>query len=116
MSYITCTVDARGNLALTLAPEDREEWAERLEAVGDESALWEFMEGYWANGSYQPFDAGQGNPFVGLTDALCIAESMDIDDEGRNSIVGEFWYWQSATRSYGEELRDTGQAVFTLAR
>ena len=49
------------------------------------------LEQYSCNGSYAFFDAGQGNPFVGLTNAPCIAEAMDTDNDGTNIIRGEFW-------------------------
>lgn len=114
---ITCTVDAVGNLTLTLAAECRDEFAERMEAVGEDNALWEATESYWTNGSFQPFSAGDANPFVGLSDAPCIAECMDTHDNGEPEIVGRFWYFPAyMVKSYGQELLDTGRTTFNLVR
>ncbi len=83
----------------------------------DDSILWQIMEVYWANGGYEPFDAGQANPFVGLTSAVCIAEAMDTHDDGSKEIVGRFWYFGNyMLESPSETLADTGRVVFELAR
>lgn len=116
---IECTILPNGDLLLTRkdSPEARQEWAERLEAVGEDSALWEALERYWTNGGFQPFNAEDGNPFVGLSSAPCIAECMDTDDDGQNSIVGRFWYYSDyMVCSYGLDLQRTGQTIFQLAR
>lgn len=106
-----------GNLELSADKDTREEIAERLEEYGFHQVLAELFEPYYTNGGYEPFDAGQANPFVGLTEAPCIAESMDVHDDGRREIVGRFWYYPGyMLRCPLEELAETGRTVFTLAR
>jgi hypothetical protein len=104
--------------------------AERAWGPPDElSMLGSLTEPYWANGGFEPFDAGQANPFVGLTTAPCIAESMNVADDGEMEIVidpnlppspdGEarFWYYTNyMTRSFIDDLVESGRTVFTLAR
>lgn len=76
----------------------------------------EIFEPYSCNGSYELFDAGDANPFVGLTDAPCIAESMDYLEDGTKEIIGRFWYYSDYQLSYWfEELIDNGEVIFTLA-
>lgn len=78
--------------------------------------LHELTEGYWTNGSYEPFDASDGNPFVGLTDAPCIAESMDYLDDGTKVIIGNFWYYSDyMIKSFIDELLENSFVIFTLA-
>lgn len=78
-------------LVMRASPEARRELADTLIEQGFWTTLADMLEPYFTNGSYQPFDAGQGNPFVGLTDAPCIAEHLDVDDDGTQEIVGRFW-------------------------
>lgn len=114
---LTCRVDeATGNLHVTCdRPEDQEELAEIDSARGFWAALAEGLEGYSCNGSYAPFDAGDGNPFVGLTSAPCIAESLDWDDDGQAEIVGRFWYHANyMTECAVAELCAGNTVVFTL--
>ncbi len=73
------------------------------------------MEHLWTNGSYEPFDAGQANPFVGLTCAPCIAEQLDVLDNGDREVVGRLWYLGYQIVDPMEELKRTGQVVFSLA-
>jgi hypothetical protein len=110
---VEITIAANGNLVLTLPQEHREEWAYRMQAVGSDVALHEAVEGYWTNGSFEPFDAGDANPFVGLTSAPCIAEAMSVNDDGTREIVGRFWYFQNyMVTDFGAILRDTGTVEF----
>lgn len=79
------------------------------------SIMAELFEPYFMNGSYQPFDAGDANPFVGLTSAPCIAESMDVHDDGTREIVGRLWWFPDYQgRDDLEELKTHGHVVYTL--
>lgn len=85
--------------------------------MGDISALLDATEDYWTNGSYHAFDAGDANPFVGLTSAPCIAESLHFDDDANAEIEGRFWYYGDyMITSFIEEIIENGKVVFTLAR
>lgn len=89
------TVEANKDLTIKLEhQEERDELAEILEIDGTDQALSYLLEDEAVNGSYTAFDAGNGNPFVGLTEAPCIAESMDIDNNGKMTIQGEFWFYE----------------------
>lgn len=106
---------ANGALALKADPDDIETLQDHPE-WGDVEALCELTEGYWTNGGYQPFDAGDANPNVGLTSAPCIAESMSCDDAGRNAVEGRLWWFPDyAVRSPVKELVETGEVVFVAA-
>jgi hypothetical protein len=113
---LTCRVDENGNLRVTCdRSEDQEELVEVFAARGEMAALCEGLEGYSCNGSFAPFDAGDGNPFVGLTSAPCIAESLDWDGDGQAEIVGRFWYHSNyMTESAVQELCAGNTVVFTL--
>ena len=96
MTDITATITPEGDLAVTLTEDaDRDELRHQLEERGQMQVLADLLEPYYTNGGYQPFDASDANPFVGITGAPCIAESMDTDDEGNNTIVGRLWYFPS---------------------
>ena len=89
-----------GKLRITLDFFDEKEKAELIEELqemktkkDDLSILLDWTESYQTNGGYHPFDAGEGNPFVGLTEAPMIAESMDYDDDGNAMIDGDVWYF-----------------------
>ena len=114
----TCTINAAGNLVLTADEETREELRERGEDIGDDvSILCDLLESYACNGSYTPFDAGKANPFVGLTSAPCIAETLNFCDESEEwKIDGRFWaYMDYQITSPVAILRDEGEVIFTLA-
>lgn len=114
----TCTILANGDLKITISDEDRDELHDAIESEqGFWSIMAELFEHYACNGSYEPFDAADGNPFVGLTGAPCIAERMDVDDDGERTIDGEFWYFGDYMIADPlEELEETGEVIFTLAR
>ena len=116
---LTLTVLPNGNLRLAASNEARARLRE-LQARGmDEvSILCELTEPYWTNGSYCPFDAGAGHPFVGLTDAPCVAESMDYpDDADGPEIVGRLWWFPNyMVTSPIDELKRKGRVVFALAQ
>ena len=72
---LTLTIQPNGDLLIAASNTCRARLKETRERYDDVSALCELTEPYWTNGSFQPFDAGAGNPFVGLTSAPCIADS-----------------------------------------
>lgn len=110
------TILPNGDLRLTADNATRAYIAEELRSGNRNSVLWTLLEHEWANGGFTPFDAGDANPFVGLTSAPCIAESMTTEDDGENVIEGRFWYFANyMLRDELEELRDKGRADFQLA-
>lgn len=106
-----------GDLLVTADNAMRSNLAEALRSDrGYWSAFADLFESYSCNGSYTPFDAGEGNPFVGLTSAPCIAESMDYPDSGEAEIVGRLWWFPHyAIDDPLQELARHGRTVFTLA-
>lgn len=112
------TILPNGNLEVSISDaETRMEFADRAGQVGELSALVEFSEAYWTNSSFWPFDAGAANPFVGLTDAPCIAEGHTINDNGECEIIGRLWWFPDyMVKSFAEEIIQTGKTVFTLAQ
>ncbi|MDV7398515.1 hypothetical protein RZS08_44325, partial [Arthrospira platensis SPKY1] len=68
---ITISITALGDLEITASIEARQSLRETANGEGDypdfPTEMFDLMERYSANGSYTLFDAGQGNPFVGLT-------------------------------------------------
>lgn len=112
---LTCTVLPNADLKVTADNATR---AYIADAMRKERGYWTILshifEPYSCNGSYTPFDAGDGDPFVGLTSAPCIAECMHIADDGKKSIEGRFWWHPDyAIINELEELRDKGRFVFT---
>jgi hypothetical protein len=77
--------------------------------------LLDLTEGYWTNGSYAPFDAGDANPFVGLTEAPCIAENLTFDDDCQREIDGRLWaFMDYQIKDPMELLKRNGSVVFKL--
>lgn len=115
---LNLTILENGNLEISFDESDREGIEEMLsDGHSDLSILLEGTEHYFTNGSYHPFDASHANPFVGLTDATCIAQSLDYDDDGNAIIEGDFWYdAHSAIRNCIEEMLSDGRVIFTLAK
>lgn len=111
------TILPNGDLELAADAETREYIAEcQKEGKDYWSIMFDLFEPYSTNGEYTPFDAGQANPFVGLTSAPCIAESMDYPDDGNHEIVGRLWWYPDyMIRDDLGELRDTGRVAYTLA-
>lgn len=108
------TIQDDGRLLLETEIEDREILDEG--DLDDLERLYRLLEPYWSNGGFEPFDAGEGNPFVGLTSAPCIAESMDVDDDGACAITGRLWYFGDyMVRDFIEELRNHGRVAFDPA-
>lgn len=82
-----------GNLEITYDSIDYDEICEMLDAgKTDIDILLEGFEHYLTNGSFTPFDGSDGNPRIGLFGGTCIAEVMNIDEEGNCEIDGNFWY------------------------
>lgn len=113
---ITCTKLPDGDLLVTAGNETRQYIKDHLPR-SYWGTLAELFEPYFTNGKYEPFNAGDANPFVGLTSAPCIAESMTTKDDGTRKVEGELWWFPSyCLRDPLDELKNTGRTVFTLAR
>jgi hypothetical protein len=115
-TYFVASVQPDGDLLLTADAEAIEWMLDELQLERSEDMILLYgMEGYWTNGSYWPFDAGLGNPFVGLTGAPCIAEDLDIDESFNRSVVGRLWaFLDYQVKSLIDELATKGQVRFTL--
>lgn len=111
-------IQENGNLKLQIEVED----VEFIHDMGyddtistDDDVLCELLQPYSCNGSYAYFDAGNGNPFIGFTDAPCIAEELDYLDSGTIAIIGRFWYYGDyMSKSFINELTENGEVIFTL--
>lgn len=111
---ITATVLEGGNLRLTASPEDLAELHD-YDHWGEVDVLTHGMEHYWTSGRFQPFDPGHGNPFIGLTEAPCIAESMEVLSNGQRMIVGRLWWYpQYELKDCIHELVKHGYVDFTF--
>lgn len=114
---LQCEVLESGNLRV-IADNEARAWIKQEQELGrtSDDILWDGFEGYWNNGAYWPFDAGQGDPFVGLTSAPCIAESMDILDDGSRRIEGRLWWFPNyCVVDPVDELKRKGNVIFTFA-
>lgn len=108
---------ASGHLQITADAVARAELLDQMElGRTSDQILMDGTESYWTNGSYTPFDAGQANPFVGLTCAPCIAEHLDVDDDGARTVDGGLWWYPNYMVSDPMEvLMKTGSVVFRAA-
>lgn len=114
----TATINEHGHLVVTADQEARDEAASYrdYDHWGDIDVLTQGFEHYWTNGLFHPFPGNSINPRVGLTDAECIAEGMDTDEDGNNEIVGRLWWYpQYEVESCVTELIEKGTVTFTLA-
>jgi hypothetical protein len=114
---VSITIMTNGHLKITADNETRQ-WIKELQEKGRGSndILHTITERYWTNGSYEPFDAGDANPFVGLSSAPCIAQEMAYDDNGKKEIVGEYWYFGNyMLEDPMETLKRTGRVIFQKA-
>ena len=112
---ITCTILKNGNLKITAANETRGELKYQLENNGYWATLFTAFESYSTNGSFTPFDAAIGNPFVGITSAPCVAESLTVEDDGSSTVAGRCWaFIQYETKCDLTELINTGKVIYTL--
>lgn len=104
---------ANGDLRLALdGTEDSDEMSALLDLT-DDQALSVLLEPYFTNGNYYPFSGNEGNPFVGLTGAPCIAKHMSFSNCGKASIQGKLWWYPNyAVQSPVEELVNSKQVDF----
>lgn len=116
MCAVSCSVLANGDLEISADAETCSDIANRP-ADADYWSIWaDLFEQYSTNGLYTPFDADSANPFVGLTSAPCVAESMDVFDTGERAVVGRLWWFPKyQIIDPLELLRDCGRVVFALA-
>lgn len=117
MVEIECKVLENGDLKLIANEETR---AYITECEANQFGYWNIMatlfEHYATNGQYEHFDAGDADPFIGLSAAPCIAEWMDYPDEGGREILGRLWWLSDyAIRDDLAELRETGETIYHLA-
>lgn len=117
MIGIKCEVLENGDLRLQADEETRAYIAECEETqFGYWNTMASLFEHYATNGGFEHFDAGEADPFVGLSSAPCIAEGMDYPDEGGREIVGRLWWFPDyAVRDDLEELQRTGETIYRLA-
>jgi hypothetical protein len=106
-----------GRLKITADNEARQYIADKLHDGRGYWSIWaELIEPYSCNGSYTHFDAGQGNPFVGLTGAPCIAESMSYPDSGDLEVDGKLWYFDRYMLECDlRQLKNTGRVYYDAA-
>ena len=96
-----------------------ENLADRVATDGrDATILRDLFEQHWTNNGFEPFDAGQADPFVGLTEAPCITEHALVQgDDGEHRIQpGDrvWWYPDYGIRSPVDVLLDAGVVEFPL--
>ena len=109
---VNCKVLESGALLVTCDNETRAYIKEHM-PENYWGTLADIFESYLTNGSFEPFDAGQGNPFVGLTSAPCIAESLTVEDDGTRVIDGRFWWFPNYCLDDPlEQLKRHGRTVF----
>lgn len=113
---IKATILPNGNLKLSASNEVR-----RFIKENENNSYWrtmaELFEGYACNGSFDHFDSGQANPFIGLTSAPAVAEVMNTDDEGNHTIDGRCWaFMDYMVRDDLEELKRKGFVIYQLVR
>lgn len=112
---INATILPNGNLRVTAGNETRT-YIKENERRGYWGCLADIFEQHSCNGSFTPFDAGRGDPFVGLTSAPCVAESMNYEDDGSNTIEGRCWWFPDyCIRDPLDELKTRGVTIFKLA-
>jgi hypothetical protein len=119
---IKCVVLKNGSLKITAGNKTRELIKElQNQATGRVWNYWEIMqalfEGYACNSSFTHFDPSNANPFIGLTSAPCIAESIQYNDDGTDEVIGRLWYFADSTmRDDLEELKNKGFVVYQLVQ
>lgn len=108
---------SNGNLRLQLEDGEADELKTNMEDRNEDMLMAELIEPYSTNSSFSYFNAGDANPFVGLTSAPCIAESLHgPDEDGKIEVEGRLWWFPDyAVRSVVKELVERGQIVFPLA-
>ena len=114
-SELTIEIDANQNLVLMANDAARDCLREDSDQTDHGNVIYDLFEPYSTNGSYTLFDAGEGDPMVGLTSAPCIAESMIYGDDGMKTVDGRMWWYPDyAVSSYVDKLMATGRVVFQL--
>lgn len=114
---LTLTILPNGDLQLAASNDCRAYIREHRENMDDVSILCALTEPYWANGGFQPFNAEDANPFVGLTSAPCIAETLDTHDDGKCEVSGRLWVFMDyQIISPTEELMRRGRIIFKEAK
>lgn len=106
-----------GSLLLSCDDAERARLSDRLHKhCGWWGIIRDLFEPYSTNGSYEVFDGGDANPFVGLTAAPCIAESMDVADDGTRSVEGRLWWYPDyMVCDPLEDLARSGQSIWKAA-
>ena len=106
-----------GNLQLKADSSDIEGLIDYKGERDETMLMADLLEPYSTNGSFAFFDAGDANPFVGLTSAPCIAESLSgPDNDGKMEVEGRLWWFPDyAVRSIVDELIEKGEVVFQAA-
>lgn len=110
-----------GNLSFKITEDGKEYLESRMEQPEPEiiwkdtpaALLWDLMESYLTNGSYQPI------PSQGLTEAPCVAHYGDLthDDEGQITGVDKFWYFGNyMIVDEIAELYNGNEVIFTLVK
>lgn len=115
---LTAKILPNGDLLTTADNETRNEIAEFMSSGRNRwTILADIFEPYSCNGSFTPFDASDGNPFVGLTSAPCVAECLNYEDSGDRTIDGRFWYSPDyCLINELEQLKNRGRFVWSLAQ
>ena len=110
---IKCTVLKNGDLKVTADNETRKVIKENKD-YNYWCMMRDLFESYWINGEFTHFDPSNANPFVGLTSAPCIAESMYPDD-CKNVIDGRLWAFKDyVMRDDLDELKNKGFVIYQL--
>lgn len=110
---INVKILSNGNLKLSASNECRR-WIKENSAIGYWAMMAELFENYSCNGGFVHFDASNGNPFIGLTSAPAIAEGMNFNDEGVQTIEGRAWAFIGyELRDECEELKNKGFVIYT---
>lgn len=101
---------------LEVSAIDPEEFKEMIEHGMDyRTMVSDAFEATACNGSYTWFSGNDGNPYVGMTSAPCIAPSLDYNDDGMMTIPEQyFWYLNNyATILETHEWADGKSVVYT---
>jgi hypothetical protein len=109
-----------GNLKMSLAVQAREEAREEIanlhQIFGEVGTLAELLEPLACNGGYAFVDGAAGEPFVGLTSAPCIAESLTHNEDGQAQVEGRLWWFPAyEVRGVIDELVEHSEVTWTAA-
>ena len=102
-----------GNLKISASNAGRQ-WLKENESRGYWPVTADIFEPYACNGSFVHFDSGAANPFIGLTSAPCIAETIEYSDIGEAEIVGKLWVFTDyQTLDDLAELKNKGCVIYS---